>query len=299
MGRLAARRIRTLRKERGWSAQQLADECSRTGMGSLTRSTIAKIESGVRRVTADEVTVLARALGVTASELLESTGARVFLSYAEQDSETALEIATSLGEQGFEVYRWQDLRGGRFIERTEQEISRADAFLVLLSPNYLASSWCRQERELAMHRELDLQASDPSRVFIHVLQIADAPYAPAGFLRHYDWFNLTTAAKRAEGLRALTDRFMSTGDAAAVSRGPQSRLFRNRRDELDTVQRALTDAAGPHFWLVIGPTRTWQVLVPAAAQHGDGATRSIRLGGWTLPLDCQACRRSRATAGCA
>jgi transcriptional regulator with XRE-family HTH domain len=159
MGRLAARRMHTLRKERGWSAQQLADECSRAGMGSLTRSTIAKIESGVRRVTADEVTVLARALGVTASELLESTGARVFLSYAEQDSETALEIATSLGEQGFEVYRWQDLRGGPFIERTEQEISRADAFLVLLSPSYLASSWCRQERELAMHHELDLQAS--------------------------------------------------------------------------------------------------------------------------------------------
>ncbi|SES42415.1 helix-turn-helix domain-containing protein, partial [Lentzea albida] len=69
-----AAEVRRLRKEKGWSAQRLADECARQGSRSLTRSTIAKIESGVRRsVTAPELAVLARALGVSAGYLLGET----------------------------------------------------------------------------------------------------------------------------------------------------------------------------------------------------------------------------------
>ena len=69
-----AERIRLLRAERRWSARQLAEACARAGMGSLTRSTIAKIESGVRKsVTADEIAVLAQVLGVTLSELIDGT----------------------------------------------------------------------------------------------------------------------------------------------------------------------------------------------------------------------------------
>jgi transcriptional regulator with XRE-family HTH domain len=68
---LLADRVRKLRAELGWSAQRLADECARAGFDSLTRGTIAKIESGVRQsVTADEVTALARVLGVTPNDLL-------------------------------------------------------------------------------------------------------------------------------------------------------------------------------------------------------------------------------------
>jgi transcriptional regulator with XRE-family HTH domain len=63
---IIADRVRRLRAQRRWSARQLADECARLGSTSLTRGTIAKIESDVRKsVTADEVAVLARALGVT------------------------------------------------------------------------------------------------------------------------------------------------------------------------------------------------------------------------------------------
>lgn len=65
-----ADRVRQLRAERGWSARRLADECARAGLSTLTRGTIAKIESGVRKsVTAEELTVLARVLGVTPTEL--------------------------------------------------------------------------------------------------------------------------------------------------------------------------------------------------------------------------------------
>jgi transcriptional regulator with XRE-family HTH domain len=68
---MVADRVRRLRRQRGWSAQRLADECANAGNVSLTRGTIAKIESGVRKsVTAEEVAVLARVLGVPVAELL-------------------------------------------------------------------------------------------------------------------------------------------------------------------------------------------------------------------------------------
>lgn len=52
------------------SAQQLSDECSRLGV-SLSRGTIAKLESGTRGfVTADELLVLAAALDVPVLRLL-------------------------------------------------------------------------------------------------------------------------------------------------------------------------------------------------------------------------------------
>jgi hypothetical protein len=198
------------------------------------------------------------------SWLLEPLGDRVekqmalFLSYATADEQAALEIVTRLGQRGFEVFHWQRQRGGRFIERIEEAINRADAFLALLSPNFLASSWCQLERELAMHRELDLRAGDASHVFIHVLQIAEMRRDQAGFLRNYDWLDLTTAEKRRQGVDDLTGRLGSGGETASAGRGASSPghsspEFRNRRDELDRVQRDLNNPSGPHFWLVIAP----------------------------------------------
>jgi transcriptional regulator with XRE-family HTH domain len=63
--------VRRLRRERDWSAQRLADECAQLGALSLTRGTIAKIESGVRKtVTTDELVDLAKAFGVEPAVLL-------------------------------------------------------------------------------------------------------------------------------------------------------------------------------------------------------------------------------------
>jgi tetratricopeptide (TPR) repeat protein/transcriptional regulator with XRE-family HTH domain len=66
-----AARVRDLRRERGISARELAARCAQLGMPSLTRSTIAKIESGVRSfVTVEEAAALAEALNVPPSHLL-------------------------------------------------------------------------------------------------------------------------------------------------------------------------------------------------------------------------------------
>ncbi|MBO2455806.1 tetratricopeptide repeat protein [Actinomadura barringtoniae] len=71
--RRVADRVRSLRAERSWSARELAEACIRAGAPSLTRSTIAKIESGTRKsVTAEEIAVLAQVFEVSTSELLGS-----------------------------------------------------------------------------------------------------------------------------------------------------------------------------------------------------------------------------------
>lgn len=63
--------IRQLRRDRQWSAQTLADQCAALGAQSLSRSTIAKIEAGVRRVvTVDELAALAEAFGLLPEELI-------------------------------------------------------------------------------------------------------------------------------------------------------------------------------------------------------------------------------------
>ncbi len=180
----------------------------------------------------------------------------LFLSYAEEDGRTALEIATRLGQR-FEVYDWQRQRGGRFLERIEREINKADAYVALLSPHFLASPYCRLERELAIHRELDLQARDPSVAFVHVIRIAETPYPDAGFLRSYDWLGLTSAEEMEQGMAPLVARLASSGAAVSVhdapSQGQGAPMFRNRDHELEKVQRGLVDPGGPHFWLVIAP----------------------------------------------
>jgi transcriptional regulator with XRE-family HTH domain len=85
-------RVRSLRRQRGWTAQRLAEECARAGQPSLTRGTLAKIESGVRKsVTAEELIVLAGSLGVPVSDLLESIPAAA--------SATGLEDGAALGRE--------------------------------------------------------------------------------------------------------------------------------------------------------------------------------------------------------
>ncbi len=67
---VVAERVRRCRKEAGWTARQLSEECQRLGAASLTVASLGNIERtdrGTRKrreVTVDEVFVLAYALGV-------------------------------------------------------------------------------------------------------------------------------------------------------------------------------------------------------------------------------------------
>ena len=130
-----------------------------------------------------------------------------------------------------------------------------------------------------MLRELDLRGRDPDRVFINVLEIADTPYSETGFLRRYDWVGLTQAENREQQLNDVASRLhriSSAGISDANVLGQVRSSFRNRTDELERVFRGVTNAAGPHFWLVIAPPqlgKTWflnQLSIEVAREQNIG-----------------------------
>jgi len=63
---LVRQRIRGLRASRGWSLDDLAARCY------LSPSTLSRIETGHRRIALDQLAPIARALGTTLDQLVES-----------------------------------------------------------------------------------------------------------------------------------------------------------------------------------------------------------------------------------
>jgi transcriptional regulator with XRE-family HTH domain len=63
---LVRKRIRGLRLARGWSLDELAARCY------LSPSTLSRIETGHRRIALDQLAPIARALGTTLDQLVES-----------------------------------------------------------------------------------------------------------------------------------------------------------------------------------------------------------------------------------
>lgn len=61
---ILARNLRVIRRQRGWSQEVMAEECG------LHRTYVGAIERGERNVTLQTLNELARALGVTAAELI-------------------------------------------------------------------------------------------------------------------------------------------------------------------------------------------------------------------------------------
>ena len=62
--------IRNLREQQGLTQEGLAAKCNLAGW-NISRGTLAKIEAKVRRVTDDEVALLASALKVDINQLYE------------------------------------------------------------------------------------------------------------------------------------------------------------------------------------------------------------------------------------
>lgn len=65
---ITGRQIARLRTEKGLSQDQLAVKCQRMGW-DVSRNIVAKIESGIRCVSDQEILLLAKALMVSVAEL--------------------------------------------------------------------------------------------------------------------------------------------------------------------------------------------------------------------------------------
>lgn len=190
---------------------------------------------------------------------------KIFLSYAAEDIEIAKQIAQrlkiGLGDDGWEIYDFQDpkQRGYKWIERIEEELRKAAAFLALVSPHYVTSFWCIHERDMALRQEAEMY--EERGQFLTIAQVASV--AKIGILGNYDWLDLTDK-NRNENLEILIERFkgMET-NAIAPASYPKHVIwptFQNRREELDDLVDNLTNVSGGHFWQILSAPqmgKTW------------------------------------------
>jgi hypothetical protein len=186
-----------LRLGRGWSADELSREYEKTGIGSLSRASIAKIESDRRLIKASEVVGVARTFGLELADLLAPDGPKVLLSYAEDMRQEGQEIATWLSVAGFNVLFSRKPSPNCEIPPSVQPhaINGVDAFVVLLSSGYLSSPWCREELDLAVRRKRQIQAAGPALEFIYAMRITEEYQLEVSDVQSYSTADLTLISR--------------------------------------------------------------------------------------------------------
>jgi hypothetical protein len=178
---------------------------------------------------------------------------RIFLSFASEDAAVAKRFATFWAALGVEVFRFDapDRRPGRVVEEIERQLGEADLFIVLLSPHYLGSGWCRQERDLAFQREIKM-----GRLYVHVGKVAETAPEDAGLLANYHWLDATGELTDQRLSEISTQLRLERGAGAAVPDvGAVAEIpgFRNRDDELANLSGALQTPGGRDLWVVVSP----------------------------------------------
>jgi len=94
------RRIRGLRTARGWSLDDLSARCH------LSPSTLSRLETGHRRISLDQLSSIARALGVTLDQLVESATDADVVIRPQRDEErgrTTWTLSRDAGPRGVTV----------------------------------------------------------------------------------------------------------------------------------------------------------------------------------------------------
>ena len=83
---------------------------------------------------------------------------KAFLSYSHEDKDVATKIATNLRTSGIDVWfdRWEIQPGDSLVQKIfEEGLSKADAFLALISKNSINSKWVRQELDVALIKRIE------------------------------------------------------------------------------------------------------------------------------------------------
>jgi transcriptional regulator with XRE-family HTH domain len=91
---LVRQRIRGLRTARGWSLDDLAARCY------LSPSTLSRIETGHRRIALDQLAPIARSLGTTLDQLVESTDDEDVVIRPQRDATRGVTTWMLNGEHG-------------------------------------------------------------------------------------------------------------------------------------------------------------------------------------------------------
>lgn len=188
-GQRVGRRLKELRHERGYTLGELEAKLAALGRPILL-SALSKIEKGQRRVDADDLVGLARALDVSPNSLMlpspygpdtevaltESTtmdvaaawswavrdrpppsSARgIFISYSHSDRAWATWVAWCLENAGYEVgFDLWDLAPNEDVQAyVADRVSQAACVVAIVSENFERSTWTSFELGLAINKEL-------------------------------------------------------------------------------------------------------------------------------------------------
>lgn len=238
-----------LRIGAGLTAEDLARECEGEGLPGLVRGTIAKIESGQRRIRAAEVACVARAFGLNAADLLDPVGPAVILCYAQQDDGVGRDVSVWLSGRGFRVLTrdWAE-PAAYFMRGLADVIEETQAFVALISSAFLTSSDCMALLDLASRYHQRAYRSG----YIQVLQLAGTVDLDAPRFSAYQPIDLrpVSGRDREKALSTLGSRILrrSAGPEAgssALGSVEGWRGFLDRRDELDKVFNGLDSPYGP------------------------------------------------------
>lgn len=127
---LVRKRIRGLRAARGWSLDELAARCR------LSASTLSRIETGHRRIALDQLTPIARALGTTLDQLVESVADEDVVIRPQRDvvaGTTIWPLTREPGPQGVLVAKMRITRPAPTTGADEQRVHPGRDWVTVLS----------------------------------------------------------------------------------------------------------------------------------------------------------------------
>lgn len=127
---LVRKRIRGLRVARGWSLDDLASRCY------LSPSSLSRIETGHRRIALDQLAPIARALGTTLDQLVESVADDDVVIRPQYDAERGLTtwlLNRDSGPQGVTVAKMRVMRPAPRLGADEQRVHPGKDWFTVLS----------------------------------------------------------------------------------------------------------------------------------------------------------------------
>jgi hypothetical protein len=138
----------------------------------------------------------------------------LFLSYAHAEAAWVEAFRKALREEfhvrtGADIALWQDTRSLRTGQKWEKEIEdgirSAAAFVAIISPAYLNSPWCRQERAIVLEKELEALKVESIYRFLKVIK-TPGPEEPLAELQRIPFFNEADGYELPQGTPEFTAR---------------------------------------------------------------------------------------------
>lgn len=203
----------------------------------------------------------------------------VFVSHSSQDNEWCRPFVRTLQANGFDVwYDEQGLSGGSaWVEALQREVQARDVFVLVVTPDSIASQWCQEEIQLAMATRRT------------VLPVLAKPAQVGGFLLTRQWVDAIGVAPEAAAQRvsgALMFGAAAPVQAAAkvmvaapqivpaplASLGYVGRTF----DGVEAITPPLCDVPAGPFLMGSDPRRD------PKAQDGETPQRAVEVGAFRI-----------------